>query len=79
MNDEALRRRLTHLALFGTPSAGLRKAGLLSFWKRQIANMDADGPFIQDLRARWTAIGLDRPMFRFITVAGELDQFVPPE
>jgi len=78
-NDEALRKRTTHLALFGTPSAGLRKAGLLSFWKRQIANMDAAGPFIKDLRTRWATLGFDHPTFRFITVAGELDQFVPPE
>ncbi|HXB72458.1 MAG TPA: alpha/beta fold hydrolase [Candidatus Acidoferrales bacterium] len=79
VNDETLRKRTTHLALFGTPSAGLRKAGLLSFWKRQIANMDAAGPFIKDLRARWNALGLDHPAFRFMAVAGELDQFVPPE
>ena len=75
-----LRKRTSHVVLFGTPSGGLAKARFTSFWKRQIKNMEAGGPFIKDLRERWTALKLDSsPPFTFVAVAGERDQFVPPE
>lgn len=74
-----LRLRTTHVVLFGTPSAGLAKADKLSFAKQQIANMAQNSEFIKKLRANWTALKLDSdPKIRFLTVAGELDQFVPP-
>jgi hypothetical protein len=66
--------------LFGTPSAGLVKATLLSVLKQQIRNMSASGEFIRDLRRDWTNLNLDtKPPFHFLAIAGELDQFVPPE
>jgi pimeloyl-ACP methyl ester carboxylesterase len=76
-----LRARTSHVILFGTPSRGLVKARLLSFWKRQVNNMAARGPFIAQLRADWQTTVLDAapPPFRFTAVAGEMDQFVPPE
>lgn len=75
-----LRNRTSHVVLFGTPSAGLTKAGFASFWKRQIQNMKAGGPFITALRDKWTSLNLDSaPPLAFIAVAGETDQFVPPE
>jgi hypothetical protein len=77
---EDLRNRTSHVVLFGTPSGGLRKARFASFWKRQIKNMEAGGPFITALRKKWTLLRLDTsPPFAFIVVAGETDQFVPPE
>jgi pimeloyl-ACP methyl ester carboxylesterase len=77
---EDLRNRTSHVVLFGTPSGGLTKAGFASFWKRQIQNMDASGQFIKALREKWTALKLDSaPPFVFVAVAGETDQFVPPE
>lgn len=79
LDDEALLLRTTHLALLGAPSGGLHKARLFSFWKRQISNMNATGPFIADLRRRWTERGFDQPGFRFMAYAGDSDQFVPPE
>jgi pimeloyl-ACP methyl ester carboxylesterase len=75
-----LRNRVSHVILFGTPSNGLVKAGFASFWKRQIENMEAGGSFIRALREKWTSLRLDSsPPFSFITVAGETDQFVPPQ
>src|SRR5271166_4621087 len=75
-----LRNRTSHVVLFGTPSGGLTKARFASFWKRQIQNMEADGPFIKALREKWTSLKLDSaPPFAFVAVAGETDQFVPPE
>ena len=75
-----LRKRTTHVFLFGTPSAGLIKARLLSFLKPQFRNMSASGGFIKELRASWTARKFDTaPPFAFFATAGELDQFVPPK
>jgi pimeloyl-ACP methyl ester carboxylesterase/predicted negative regulator of RcsB-dependent stress response len=77
---EDLRNRTSHVVLFGTPSGGLTKARFASFWKRQIKNMEAGGPFISALRGKWTSLRLDSsPPFAFVAVAGETDQFVPPE
>jgi pimeloyl-ACP methyl ester carboxylesterase len=77
---EDLRNRTSHVVLFGTPSGGLTKARFASFWKRQIQNMEADGPFIRVLREKWTSLKLDSaPPFAFVAVAGETDQFVPPD
>jgi pimeloyl-ACP methyl ester carboxylesterase len=74
-----LRDRTTHIILFGTPSAGLAKADKLAFVKQQIENMKPDSVFIRTLRARWAEQHLDKdPKPRFLTIAGELDQFVPP-
>jgi len=60
---------------------GLKKAHFAAFWKRQIEEMDFGGPFLTDLRARWKQQVLDstHPPFEFVAVAGESDQFVPPE
>ena len=75
-----LRSRVSHVILFGTPSNGLTKAGIADFWKRQIKNMVAGGPFITQLRTNWNAEGLsDGGAFHFRAIAGERDQFVPPE
>ncbi len=78
VDDPALPARVRHVILFGTPSAGLRKAGWARFWKRQLRNMAAGSAFISGLRRGWTqAYGSARP-FAFLTVAGASDQFVPP-
>ena len=77
---EDLRNRTSHVVLFGTPSGGLTKARFASFWKRQIENMEAGGEFIEALRAKWESLKLDSAaQFAFVAVAGETDQFVPPE
>ncbi len=77
---EDLRNRTSHVVMFGTPSDGLTKARFASFWKRQIQNMEAGGRFVTDLREKWKSLKLDSaPPFTFVAVAGETDQFVPPE
>lgn len=75
-----LRQRLSHVFLFGTPSAGLAKADKLSFLKQQIENMRDKSAFISDLRKRWSDLNLDtQAHFKFLATAGESDQFVPPQ
>lgn len=75
-----LRARTTHVVFFGTPSAGLAKANLFSFWKRQVRNMATSGTFIPALRKAWNGLKLSSGRcFQLVVVAGETDQFVPPE
>jgi len=79
VGDQDLVARTSHVFLFGTPSAGLKKAGPFSFFKPQLRDMGADSTFIKDLRARWEQrFGTQQP-FKFWAVAGDRDVFVPPE
>jgi hypothetical protein len=78
VNHPELRSRTHCLIMFATPSGGLQVARLLSFWKQQIGNLRADGPFIKELRDQWGRLP-DPSRFQLITVAGEADQLVPPE
>lgn len=71
--------RVRHLVFFGTPSGGLRKAGFFAFLKPQLRNMAADGEFVTKLRHEWQDKFDDAPPFRLLAVAGDRDQFVPPE
>ena len=77
LSNDALRKRVSHLLLFGTPSAGLEKASPFNFWKRQIRDMAAGSPFITKLRGDWTTTIGTTPPFTFVTVAGDRDEFVP--
>ena len=75
-----LRDRVSHLVMFGSPSNGLVKAGFADFWKRQVKNMDANGSFVKSLRKAWDDQKLSTSgPFTILAVAGERDQFVPPE
>jgi pimeloyl-ACP methyl ester carboxylesterase len=77
VDDPTTAGRVRHLILFGTPSAGLRKAGWAPFWKRQLKNMAEGSDFIRDLRQGWQRLyGAGSP-FNFLVVAGASDQFVP--
>jgi pimeloyl-ACP methyl ester carboxylesterase len=79
IDEAALANRTRAVILFGTPSGGLVKARSIFFWKRQLADMAKSGPFITDLRTAWQErFGREAP-FKFLAVAGERDQFVPPE
>ena len=79
VDDPDLADRAAKVVLFGTPSAGLRKASWLTFLKRQLKNMAKGSEFITKLRRDWDARFGPEPGFDFMVVAGEQDQFVPPE
>ena len=79
VDDPELADRTEKVVLFGTPSAGIRKASWLVFWKRQFRNMANGSEFIKDLRQDWAARFEPDPGFDLWVVAGEQDQFVPPE
>lgn len=79
VDDPSLAARVRDVILFGTPSAGLRKARWLPFWKRQLKNMAQGSTFITGLRDEWKRLyGAGSP-FNFLVVGGASDQFVPPE
>ena len=79
VDDPELARRTDKVVLFGTPSAGLRKASWAFFWKRQLRNMAKGSEFITELRRDWAAQFEPEPGFDLLVVAGESDQFVPSE
>lgn len=78
VDDLGLSERMRHVILFGTPSAGLRKAGWVPFWKRQLKNMAEGSSFITGLRQEWTRLYSAGSPFNMLVVAGASDQFVPP-
>lgn len=78
LDDPGLADQVSHLFFFGTPSAGLRIARWGGFLKSQVSDMAEGGPFIEELRSGWDASFGERRPFRFLTVAGDRDAFVPP-
>ena len=77
LDDPELADRVSHVFLFGTPSAGVRIARWGGFLKRQISDMAEGGPFITRLRDRWDGVYSERRPFDLWVVAGDRDSFVP--
>ncbi len=77
LETPTLSDRVKHLFLFATPSLGLAKAGLLSSWNRQCWDMYHDSDFITNLRRDWDAKYKAAMPFQLVTVAGDVDDFVP--
>lgn len=79
IDDSTLMSRLSHVILFGTPSAGLEKASLAAKLKRQLRDMSSGSFFIKRLRTDWTErIGVV-PKFTFLVLQGDRDEFVPKD
>ena len=79
VDDPKFAGRTNKVILFGTPSTGLRKASWVAPWKRQLRNMAAGSEFIKILRQDWGSRFEQGLGFQLMVVAGEQDQFVPPE
>jgi pimeloyl-ACP methyl ester carboxylesterase len=77
LSSRPLRARVSHVLLFGTPSAGLEKASPFHFWKRQLRDMAQGSAFITTLRQQWTAEITATPPFNLVVIAGDRDEFVP--
>ncbi len=78
VDDPGLADRTSHVILFGTPSAGVRKASWFRWLKPQLRNMVEGSDFIVDLREKWRREFEPEPAFRLMIVAGSKDQFVQP-
>jgi pimeloyl-ACP methyl ester carboxylesterase len=84
IDNPNLTKKMRHLFLFGTPSAGIRKANFLArlfgpFVGEQVHNMEAKSSFVTQLRAGWDKTFGPDPPFQFYTIAGDKDQFVTPD
>ena len=79
VDDPQLAERTEKVVLFGTPSAGLRKASWGGIWKRQLRNMASGSEFIAALRRDWDARFGPEPRFDLMVVAGDRDRFVPSQ
>ena len=77
LDDPGLRRKVSHVLLFGTPSDGLEKAGLVSGFKRQFRDMSTGGQFIAKLREDWTSQFSISRHFVLKAIDGDIDEFVP--
>lgn len=65
------------VTLYGTPSNGLVKAQIGKKLNNQVRDMASDSEFILSLRKDWDELVGNQPSFKFLTCAGDLDQFVP--
>lgn len=78
IDSDELRKRLSHVVLYGTPSAGVLKAAVGARLKRQARDMCVGSAFIVNLRDEWAEKIGGHPPFSFMAVAGETDAFIPP-
>jgi len=76
-SENAARNKIRYVLLFGTPSNGLAKAGIVKFWNRQLRDMASHGKFITSLRDGWRQTFPTAYPFVFKVVAGTDDEFVP--
>lgn len=74
-----IQQKISHVVFFGTPSAGLKKAGWVNFWNTQLKDLDAASDFIKVLRKDWSEKFKNGTGFVFKTIAGSKDEFVPVE
>lgn len=77
LDSAELRRSLSHVVLYGTPSAGVSKAVVGARLKRQARDMSEGSEFITRLRTTWREQIGESPPFSFTVVAGETDAFIP--
>lgn len=69
--------KLKNLIMFGTPSNGLKKVIPVSWFKKQLADMDEKSRFITELRKQWKLKITDNPKFNLSVCGGDRDEFVP--
>jgi predicted ATPase/class 3 adenylate cyclase len=76
--ERRTRARVSHLFLFGTPSAGARRARFGRALHAQARDMAEGSSFINNLRAAWSAIQREETKLKVRVIAAERDVFVPP-
>lgn len=78
LDNGVLEGRTSHIVMFGTPSLGIKKAGLGALLKRQARDMTAGSKFIAGLRGDWDKRYPGKPPFSLIAAGGDKDEFVGP-
>lgn len=76
LDDENI-QKIQSVILFGTPSNGLQKAHYGRKINDQIRDMDSQSEFIKELRSNWEVKLKQKLKTRFLSVAGDHDEFVP--
>lgn len=76
-DQPSLRKRISHIFLYGVPSAGLSKSAFVAKFKRQFRDMSNTSSFVTDLRADWERLHKEPQSFKIRSVAGDMDEFVP--
>jgi len=79
VDDENVRKRVTNLFLYGTPSGGTYKSLLFSPFKKQARDMLPTSSFVTDLRRDWNRAFVNGTPFSFLSIAGDVDEFVPAD
>jgi pimeloyl-ACP methyl ester carboxylesterase len=79
VDSDEFARKAGFVFLFGTPSAGLRKAKFVKLLKRQTEDMGLGSPFISKLRSSWQERFGDHVPFHLEVIAGSEDVFVPSD
>ncbi|MAW95222.1 MULTISPECIES: caspase family protein [unclassified Leeuwenhoekiella] len=75
---ESRLKDLSHVMLFGTPSAGLKSGFLDRIFNKKYRDLDASGEFIQGLRKDWSGRFKNYP-FDFKVIAAVNDEYVTTE
>lgn len=78
LDRAGLEERTSHIVMFGTPSRGIKKAGLGALLKRQARDMTAGSKFVETLREGWDERYPSKPPFSLTAVGGDKDEFVGP-
>jgi predicted trehalose synthase/tetratricopeptide (TPR) repeat protein len=79
LDSPELVKRTSHVFLFATPSAGLGKDRSFRLSLGSGSSVSTNSPFIRQLREDWNQQFGTTPPFNLYAVAGEMEQFVPPE
>ncbi|WGK64477.1 alpha/beta fold hydrolase [Croceiramulus getboli] len=71
--------RISHVLLFGTPSAGIPTGAADQVWNTKNKALHANGDFISTLRAEWKEqFGSQKP-FSLWAIAATQDEYIPAE
>jgi len=76
LKDDAL-KKISHLLLFGTPSAGISDHILKELKQKNLKDLSEQSGYIKNLRQQWNTKFANNYPFSFKTVAATKDSFVP--
>lgn len=76
LKDEEL-KKISHLILFGTPSAGISEQVLNELNQENLKELSENSSYIKSIRNQWNSKFSENLPFSFKSIAGTKDNFVP--